>query len=87
MIKIHRQAENSKITLNAYRINEGKFILPNNKDQKEDFYFIKTNNDKETLEKIENLVTERIPKGFNVTPKENIQILTPVHDGILGTKI
>ncbi len=86
MVKIHRQAENSKITLNAYRINEGKFILPNNKNEKEDFYFIKTNNDMETLDKIKNLVTDRIPKGFNVTPKENIQILTPVHDGPLGTK-
>jgi exodeoxyribonuclease V alpha subunit len=86
MVEIHRQAVNSKITLNAYRINEGKFVLPNNKNEKEDFYFIKTKNDLETLEKLKFLVTDRIPKGFNVSPKENIQILTPIHDGILGTK-
>lgn len=48
--------------------------------------FYKNKQWQRNFRKIENLVTERIPKGFNVTPKENIQILTPVHDGILGTK-
>ena len=74
--EIFRQAEGSKIIINAHNIINDKPIIINNSDPLTDFFFInETDPDKvETL--INDLVTLRLPNKYNVKPFE-IQVLSP----------
>jgi exodeoxyribonuclease V alpha subunit len=84
---IYRQAAESKIIVNAHLINEGKMVETEvEKGKKSDFYFISTTSDESTIDKIRDLVKERIKTAFGIDPKSGIQLLTPMHDETLGTK-
>ena len=50
-----------------------------------DYYFIKESNPEKIVEKILVMNTERIPKRFQLDPKMDIQVLTPMHRGITGS--
>ncbi|MEN6375266.1 MAG: ATP-dependent RecD-like DNA helicase [Smithella sp.] len=83
--EIFRQAKESSIIVNAHRINEGAF--PNliaNQDKLDDFYFIEQEDPQKVLELIITLVKERIPKRFGLNCINDIQVLTPMHRGIIG---
>ena len=83
--EIFRQAKESSIIVNAYRINEGAF--PNliaNQDKLDDFYFIEHEDPQKALELIINLVKERIPQRFGLNCLNDIQVLTPMHKGTVG---
>ncbi len=84
--EIFRQARESLIILNAHRINRG--LLPEMKDSGEnleDFYFIEQENPDQALHIILELVCKRIPRSFNMDPMRDIQVITPMHKGIVGT--
>jgi exodeoxyribonuclease V alpha subunit len=49
-----------------------------------DFYIIEQDDPSKCLEIILTLVRDRIPKRFGLDPAEDVQVLTPMHDGILG---
>ena len=81
--KIFRQAMKSHIIVNAHRINEGKMPLTNDKDND---FFIMNRNDKNSIEKlIVELITQRLPKYYDITPKD-IQIITPMKKREIGTQ-
>ena len=89
--KIFRQAAKSKIIVNAHRVNNGKnFILQNDeeleKDAKQDFFFIKENNQEKILQEVLSLCNGRLKKFGDYDFFESIQVLTPTKKGILGTK-
>ena len=50
----------------------------------DDFYFIEQEDPEKVLELIITLVKERIPKRFGFDPIDDIQVLTPMHRGIVG---
>jgi exodeoxyribonuclease V alpha subunit len=52
----------------------------------EDFYFIEQDDPEQVLKIIVELVTERIGKRFKLNPFEEIQILSPMHKGAVGTE-
>ena len=52
--------------------------------QNEDFYFIEQENPDEVLKIILQLASERIPRRFNLDPLDEIQVLTPMHKGVIG---
>ncbi len=82
--QIFRQAENSLIIQNAHRINKG--IMPDISNKKNsDFYFIKSENPEHAFELIKRLVMDRIPKRFLYDPRHDIQIITPMNKGLVGT--
>lgn len=83
--EIQRQAKGSKIINNAYLVNNGDFFEYENK-KGDDFFFIKTSSDENTLEKIKDMIKTNIPKAFNMNPKKDVQVLTPMHEGLLGRK-
>ncbi len=87
LTEIFRQAATSKIITNAHRINEGKIPLGGNKEDEalSDFYFISCDDPDEIKNKIISLVTKRIPQRFNMDPIRDIQVLTPMRRGGLGT--
>ena len=83
--EIFRQAQESLIIVNAHKINNG--IMPSLKasgEKLEDFYFIEKEDPEEVLKLILELTTERIPKRFGFDPIDDIQVLTPMHKGIVG---
>jgi exodeoxyribonuclease V alpha subunit len=85
--QIFRQAKQSRIIINAHRINQG--ILPSKtsfaeKAEQSDFFFIEQDDPERVLNIIITLVTERIPKRFGLKPLEDIQVLAPMHRGIVG---
>lgn len=49
-------------------------------------FFIKKEDPQECLETIQELVTHRLPSRYNLDPIRDIQILSPMHRGTLGTK-
>ncbi len=83
--EIFRQARESSIIVNAHRINEG--LMPNlvsNPERLDDFYFVEQEDPQKVLEMIITLVKERIPKRFGLDSIDDIQVLTPMHRGIVG---
>lgn len=81
---IFRQAQKSLIVVNAHRINKGMFPVVPGKAKKSNFYFIQKEEPEIVLETILNLVKKRIPAGFGFDPVQDIQVLTPMHRGIVG---
>ena len=85
--EIFRQAQESSIIVNAHKINQG--ILPSLKPSKQaldDFYFIEQEDPEEVLGIILELTRERIPKRFGFDPIDDIQVLTPMHRGVVGAE-
>jgi exodeoxyribonuclease V alpha subunit len=85
--EIFRQAAESRITVNAHRINSG--LLPEWRAERgplEDFYFIEQDDPEQSLRIILELVCERIPKRFKFDRVEEIQVLSPMHKGVVGTE-
>jgi exodeoxyribonuclease V alpha subunit len=83
--EIFRQAQESLIIVNAHKINNG--IMPSLRsagEKIEDFYFIEKEDPEEVLKLILELTTERIPKRFKFDPIDDIQVLTPMHRGVVG---
>lgn len=84
---IHRQGKDSKIITNAHAINDGIFDFNYKPSKTEDFFFIRSSNDEETLNKIEDIVNNKLFKAFNLNPKDQLQILAVQHEGLVGTKV
>ena len=81
---IFRQAKNSRIIVNAHRINEGLLPETKNEDLKSDFFFIEKDIPETVLKIILDLASDRIPNHFGLNPVDEIQIITPMHKGIVG---
>jgi exodeoxyribonuclease V alpha subunit len=86
LTEIFRQAQESMIVVNAHRINQGEFPMIKGSDKKEvtDFYFIQEEDPEKVLSNIITLCSERIPQRFGFHPVKDIQILTPMHRGVIG---
>ena len=87
--KIFRQAEKSKIIVNAHNVNNGvSFIGLNDyvEDVMDDFFYVNEQNQDKMLISILSLCKERLKKYGNYDFFTNIQVLTPTKKGKLGTK-
>lgn len=84
--EIFRQSRKSKIILNAHRINQGEYPYINKPKpgEKTDFYFIEEDDPEKLLLKISNMCYKHIPEQFKFDPLRDIQVLTPMHKGIVG---
>ena len=82
--KIFRQARESRIIVNAHRINQGKMPIRQNTHDKSDFFFIDKESPEQVLGIILDLVSKRVPDHFGLDPMDDIQVLTPMHRGVVG---
>ncbi len=81
--RIFRQAQGSRIIMNAHRINQGKGIdIANGKGS--DFFFIESATPEDALDKIIDLVATRLPQYYHADPIRDIQVLTPMQRGLVG---
>lgn len=87
LTEIFRQARQSQIVVNAHLVREGKFprLRPSDPDRLLDFYFIEKEEPEEVLEVIIKLCRDRIPARFKLDPVADIQVLTPMNRGAIGT--
>ena len=84
--EIFRQARESSIVVNAHKINAGQMpSLKVSGSELDDFYFIEQEDPQEVLRIIVELASERIPRRFGVDPVDDIQVITPMHKGIVGS--
>ena len=87
LTEIFRQARQSRIVLNAHRINNGKRLLAaDDTNDLTDFYFINQDDPERALKTIIQITSERIPARFKLNPMHDVQIITPMHKGTIGTE-
>jgi exodeoxyribonuclease V alpha subunit len=83
--EIFRQSRESMIIVNAHRINNGEMpLFRGDEGYLHDFYFFAIEEPEKVLEKIVYLCKEGIPSRFGYDPLDAIQILTPMHKGVVG---
>jgi len=85
--EIFRQAKASRIIVNAHRINAGELPTVGQSgvfDPNNDFYFIEQDDPQKVLEIILEMVSRRIPQRFGFDAIDDIQVLTPMHKGVVG---
>ena len=83
LTQIFRQAEQSKIVVNAHRIVNGELPI---QGQAEDDFFAIESTGVQCKELVCNLVTQRLPAKYGYSSLEDIQILCPSRIGIVGTE-
>lgn len=84
---VFRQAQSSLIVTNAHLVNEGR--MPMNEPDParlSDFYYIEKEDAEEVLRLIKEMILRRIPQRFYMDPVNDIQVLSPMHKGLLGTE-
>jgi exodeoxyribonuclease V alpha subunit len=84
LTEIFRQAGESSIVVNAHRINAGLMPQPSSTDEG-DFFIIERQEPEAVVSAVRELVTTRIPRRFGLDPRQDIQVLTPMRKGVLGT--
>ena len=82
LTEIFRQAQESLIVMNAYRVNKGE--MPLLRDRKNDFFFLPAKNEEDVAQTILGLCTTRLPQNMGI-PSEQIQVLSPTKKGGAGT--
>jgi len=83
--EIFRQARQSSIIVNAHRINSGRLpVLEKAEGKLDDFYFIEQAEPEEAVKIILELASRRIPGRFGLNPFDDIQVLAPMHRGLVG---
>ncbi|MBQ9016190.1 MAG: ATP-dependent RecD-like DNA helicase [Firmicutes bacterium] len=84
LTKIFRQAGESMIVVNAHRINRGEYPDCNVRDK--DFFLLRRSKVPEMLQTLLDLCVRRLPAFFpKLSPVRDIQVLTPVRKGPLGS--
>lgn len=82
--EIFRQAGESLIVTNAHKINRGEY--PEYNEKNGEFFFIRKNSENDIVELITDLIKRRLPAYYKLSnPLRDIQVLTPVRKGNIGT--
>lgn len=79
---IFRQSEESLIVANAHRINRGQ--MPLFSKGAKDFFLFAESEPEQAAARVIELVKWRIPRKFGFDAVEDIQVLAPMHRGVVG---
>ena len=84
LTRVFRQSAKSRIVTAAHEIIKGE--IPDFSNSADDNSFLIIEDDpQKCLEKIVDLVNRRLPRRYNLNPLLDIQVLSPMHKGTLGT--
>jgi exodeoxyribonuclease V alpha subunit len=83
--EVYRQARESLIVANAHRMNRGEMPITQN-DAEGDFFFFERTAPEDVLGTIKQLVQNRLVGRFGIADPREIQVLTPMNRGPLGTQ-
>jgi len=85
LTEVFRQAAQSRIIVNAHRINRGE--MPElTAVAGADFFFVEAAEPEAGMRKLLSLVAERIPARFGLHPVRDVQVLCPMNRGGLGAR-
>ncbi len=85
LTEVFRQAAESRIIVNAHRINQGQ--MPDlTRTESGDFHFVDAADPEDGVRKMLAVVRERIPKRFGLDSIRDIQVLCPMNRGGLGAR-
>ena len=82
---VFRQASQSLIVQNAHMVNQGMLPVKEPEGSLSDFYFIEKEEPEDALRLIKEMISRRIPERFHFDPVEDVQVLSPMHKGTIGT--
>jgi exodeoxyribonuclease V alpha subunit len=86
LTEIFRQARESRIIVNAHRVNRGAMPELEAPEGLSDFYFVETVDAEDAAAKLVKVVTERIPARFGLSAIRDIQVLCPMNRGAAGAR-
>lgn len=86
LTEVFRQAAESRIVMNAHRINAGKMPEPAARGADSDFHLIEIDEPEPAVATLIEVVTKRIPARFGLDPVRDVQVLTPMQRGVLGAR-
>lgn len=84
LTQIFRQARSSLIITGAHDVLAGREPRVGDRGSGADLFLVEREDPEECVELIKELSLTRIPKRFSLNPVEDVQVLTPMHKGILG---
>lgn len=80
--QIYRQAEDSRIIVNAHQINNGE--MPDLLAKSNDFFYSSSFNPEQVAGEIVDMVASRIPSFCKSLSPEDIQVIVPMKSGVCG---
>ena len=83
--RIFRQSTRSLIVTNAHRINDGEVPIAQAEGSNSDFFVVLRRDPDQARQTIVELVTSRIPQRFGLDPVRDVQVLTPMNRGPVGS--
>ena len=86
--RIFRQDRQSLIVANAHRILQGQSLMTPNDNSQRDFILLARESEEEILQSVKDLVRDELPRDLKLDADDvahAIQLLTPMHRGMLGT--
>lgn len=86
LTEVFRQAAESRIVVNAHRINAGQMPERPQPGEKADFYMVEIDDPEVGVATLIEVVTRRIPRSFGLDPIRDVQVLTPMLRGSLGSR-
>ena len=86
LTEVFRQAAESRIIVNAHRINRGEMPEWPKRGEDSDFWFVDAKDPEDGAAKVVELVRGRIPRRFGLDPVRDIQVLCPMQRGALGAR-
>jgi exodeoxyribonuclease V alpha subunit len=87
LTEIFRQASESRIIVNAHRVNRG--LMPElaaASSEASDFFFVEATDPEDAAAKVVRIVAERIPARFGLDPIRDVQVLCPMNRGGAGAR-
>ncbi len=86
LTEVFRQAAESRIIVNAHRINQGGMPDLRKPESESDFYFVEAEDPETAVPLIIELVKTSIPRRFGLDPVRDIQVLCPMNRGGVGAR-
>jgi exodeoxyribonuclease V alpha subunit len=86
LTEVFRQAAESRIIVNAHRINRGEMPELPPAEAESDFYFVEAAEPEDGARKLLQIVKQRIPERFGLDPVRDVQVLCPMNRGALGAR-
>ncbi|WP_342150020.1 ATP-dependent RecD-like DNA helicase [Methylorubrum sp. SB2] len=86
LTEIFRQAAESRIVTSAHRVNTGRLPEAPPRGETSDFHIVEIDEPEAGLDTLVELVARRIPRRFGLDPARDIQVLTPMIRGTMGSR-
>jgi exodeoxyribonuclease V alpha subunit len=84
LTKVFRQAQHSGVVTNAHRINAGQPPMTHGLD---DFFLFPEEDAERVADLVVDIVANRLPHRFGLNPRQEVQVLCPMHRGPAGAGV